>query len=62
MEFPRRCYINKLVPAEKAISDAISAVEELGADTLLTDAVILLGQAKDKVSDYVDRGGVEEVS
>jgi hypothetical protein len=31
------------------------AVEELGADVLLTEAVVLLDQARTKVADYVDR-------
>lgn len=43
-----------MVPAELAIRDAILAVEAIGAHTDLTDAVILLLSAKDKVSDYID--------
>lgn len=53
-EIPRRCYVDKWTPAERAIADAIAAVEKVGADKRLTDAVILLGQAKDRVADYVD--------
>ena len=53
-EAPRRCYVDLMVPAEKAILDAMYAVEAMAADVRLTDAVILLGQAKDKVSDFVD--------
>lgn len=53
-EIPRRCCLNKLVPAEKAILDAMQAVEAMPADVRLTDAVILLGQAKDRVADFVD--------
>jgi hypothetical protein len=30
------------------------AVEIVGAHPLLTDAVVLLGQAREKVADYVD--------
>jgi hypothetical protein len=30
-------------------------VEEAGADPLLTDAIILLTEARNKVGDYVDR-------
>lgn len=52
---PRRVYINMLVPAELAIREAVRLVEELGADVKLTDAVLLLQQARDKVSDFVDR-------
>lgn len=42
-------------PAEKAIREARLAVEDMGADLLLTDAVVLLSQAQDKVADFVDR-------
>lgn len=54
-EIPRRARIDKFTPAEKAIYDAVQIVEEMGADVLLTDAVILLQQARDKVADFVDR-------
>ncbi len=53
-EIPRRSRIDKYVPAETAISNAIEAVEEMPPDTRLTEAVILLGQAQDKVADFVD--------
>lgn len=52
---PRRIRIDLMTPAELAIRNAMLAVEEVGADPLLTDAVILLQQARDKVADYVDR-------
>lgn len=51
---PRRIRIDLYTPAETAIKNAVDAVEMTGAHPLLTDAVILLGQAKDKVSDFVD--------
>ena len=35
-------------------------VEDLGADVLLTDAVILLSQAQEKVADYVDKLSMEK--
>jgi len=54
---PRRCYMDKWSDAEKAIYDAMQAVERLPADVRLTDAVVLLGRAKDRVADYID--GVE---
>lgn len=56
---PRRSYVERLTPAELAIRDAISAVENAGCDPLLTEAVILLQNAKDKVSDFVDREAKE---
>lgn len=53
-ETPRRSRMDKWTPAEHAIQNAVVVVEEAGAHPLLTDAVILLGQARDKVADYVD--------
>src|SRR6185369_2263158 len=50
----RRIDIQRLTPAETAIRNAMLAVEDVGADPLLTDAVNLLQQARDKVADYVD--------
>ena len=54
-DLPRRCFLDKLTPAELSIHNAIQAVEAAGANPLLTDAVMLLVEAKDKVADYVDR-------
>lgn len=51
---PRRCYLDLMTPAELAIRAACLAVEEMPADVRLTDAVVLLGQAKDAVADFVD--------
>ena len=53
-EIPRRSKLWKYTAEEAAIRSAILLVEEMGAHPLLTEAVILLGQAKDKVSDFVD--------
>lgn len=53
-DIPRRCDTLRDTPAEKAIRDALSAVEGVGAHPLLTDAVVLLDQARNKVADYVD--------
>ena len=53
-ETPRRIQMQKWTPAEHAIRQAMIAVEQAGAHPLLTDAVVLLGQAQDKVADYVD--------
>jgi hypothetical protein len=39
---------------EYAIREAVQEVEAMGADVRLTQAVILLGEAKDKVADFVD--------
>lgn len=51
---PRRIDVLRLTPAELAIRAAMLAVEEVGADLRLTDAVCLLQEAKDRVADYID--------
>lgn len=43
-----------MTPAETAITDAMAAVEAMPPDLRLTDAVVLLQQARDKVADFVD--------
>lgn len=53
-EVPRRICVDLYTPAERAIARAVDAVEAAGASVHLTDAVILLQQAKDKVADFVD--------
>ena len=53
-KIPRRIRTDLYSPAEKAISDAMATVECMSADARLTDAVILLQQAQEKVADYVD--------
>jgi hypothetical protein len=54
MTIPRRIDVNQLTPAELAIRNAMLEVEKMAADTRLTEAVVLLGQAKEKVADFVD--------
>jgi hypothetical protein len=54
MEIPRRSAVWLMTPAELAIRAAMFAVERLEAHPLLTDAVIVLGEARDKVADFVD--------
>ncbi len=41
--------------AERTITHVILRVEEMGASKELTDAVILLGRARDKIADYVEQ-------
>lgn len=53
-EIPRRNRLDLHTPAEHAIDQAMQVVEDAGAHPLLTEAVILLAQAKDKVADYVE--------
>ena len=54
MDIPRRIRVDLMSKAELAIRNAINVVEEMPADVRLTDAVILLGKAKDRVADYID--------
>lgn len=51
---PRRARMDLWTPAEKAIYDALQVVEQAGGDVRLTKAVILLGEARDKVADFVE--------
>ena len=54
---PRRIDMRRWIPAERGIYDAMQAVEAMAPDVLLTQAVILLGKARECVADYVDREG-----
>jgi hypothetical protein len=54
---PRRIDVLRYTEAENAIRRAVQIVEGMRCDTRLTDAVVFLGQAKDRVADFVD--GVE---
>lgn len=51
---PRRIRLDQNIAAELKIYEAIQEVERLDADIRLTEAVMLLGQAKEKVADWVD--------
>lgn len=53
-EIPRRNRLDQMVAAETAIRYAMLTVEEMGSDARLTEAVVLLEAAKNKVADYVD--------
>jgi hypothetical protein len=50
----RRADVTRFTPAEKAIYEAMIAVEAVGADVRLTRAVIALQTARNHVADYVD--------
>lgn len=54
MDIPRRNRIDQNSVAELAVRDVIQKVEAFGCDPLLTDAVVLLDQAREKIADYVD--------
>lgn len=53
-EIPRKIQIDKMIPEELAIRDALILVEELGAHPILTHAVVLLKSAQDKVAEWYD--------
>jgi hypothetical protein len=58
----RRDRLDLNTTAEVAIFKAMQEVEKAGADTMLTEAVILLAKARGLVADYVDKPiFVEEV-
>jgi len=59
-EIPRRIDICRNTLAELAIRAAVQAVEEAGCDPYLTDAIVLMSAAKDKVSDFVD--GIQRIA
>lgn len=53
-EIPRRSRIDRFTPAEKAIWDAVQAVEAAGAHPDLTAALNLLHEARHHVANFVD--------
>lgn len=53
-DIPRRIDLRRLSPAEREIHFATQEVESMGADPRLTEAVILLGRARERVADYID--------
>lgn len=56
-DIPRRDRLDQNTRPELAIRAAVDAVESAGCDSLLTDAVNLLHQAREKVADFMDRPG-----
>lgn len=52
--FPRRAWLDYLTPIETAIWITIQDVEEMGCHPFLTEAVILLQQAREKIADFVE--------
>lgn len=51
---PRRNRVDLMTSAELAIREAVDRVETMGADARLTEVVVMLQEAKDKLSDFVD--------
>lgn len=54
MTFPRRNQLENMSPGERAIREAIIAVETEGAHTELTGVQIELQAARDRLGDYID--------
>jgi hypothetical protein len=54
---PTRADLQWRTPAELAITQAMEAVKRVGASLALTDAVMLLSKAMDRVADHVEGNG-----
>lgn len=52
---PRRIRIDLFTKEEKAIYDVQQMIEHMDADTILTDVGLLLSQARNRLSDYIDK-------
>jgi len=50
----RRNDLMEMTAAELQIREATMLVEQMGADSRLTDAVVLLERAQSKVADFID--------
>ena len=53
-EVPRRIRVDRMIPAELAIRNAMHEVEKMVADPRLTEALTLLSRAQDLVADVYD--------
>ena len=42
-------------PAERAIQVAVDEVEKVGADPVLTEIVVMLGNAREKLADFIEK-------
>lgn len=56
---PRRVDRQRWSEAELAIQHAVDVVEVMGADPRLTDAVVLLAEAKRRVAAFIDGAPVD---
>lgn len=56
--FPTRNCVEWWTEAEMKINDAIFAIEQDGASQAITDALILLAKARDRVADHVEGNGL----
>lgn len=53
--FPRRIQRDHWTPEERAFQDLIDKVEALGAHSILTHVVTMLGDAKEFLLDWIER-------
>lgn len=58
--FPRRIRVDLMTSAERAVRDAVEAVEAVGAHPRLTDAVVLLSDVQNAVADGVEALGLTQ--
>ncbi len=56
-QIPRRIMLEKMTPEEIAIRAIMLQIENLGAHPLLTDVIVLLDQAREKLADWIDLPG-----
>lgn len=55
MKVHRRQVMAYLTPEELYLLSLVESVEKLGAHPLLTDTVVLLGQAREKLADWFEQ-------
>lgn len=51
---PRRIRLDMMTPEELTIFNMLDKIEKLGAHPLLTDVIVLLNEAREKLADWVD--------
>lgn len=56
-KWPRRNCIDQLIPAEKALFDAIQIIDQLPADVRLTEIVTRLSEQRDRLADWCEESG-----
>ena len=61
MGVPRRCNVETMTAGEAAIREAMLAVEMMGSHPWLTDVVVMLSEARDRLADWVDATEEERV-
>lgn len=59
-EIPRRARLDLVTPEEKALYEMVWQIEKLGAHVLLTDVVVLLGRAREKLADWVELNAAQQ--